>query len=168
MRKRVEEYMREARQSIADLRSPHVENHGLSDALREAADRAINGHQIHFVFEQHGTPQPMADRIEEQLIKIGREAISNAVRHAHAGRITAELEFGETAISLRVSDDGCGFDSDAHSASDHYGLTSMRERAEDMGGRLTIKTAMGQGTRVEALVPLRLARGKAHAEVTAH
>jgi signal transduction histidine kinase/ligand-binding sensor domain-containing protein len=168
MRRRVEAYMREARQSIADLRSPRVGTHDLSVALKEAAERAINGHPIQFAFEQRGTPQPIPARIEEQLLKIGREAIGNAVRHAQADRITAELVFDDAALRLRVSDNGTGFDPEANGADDHYGLTGMRERAEDIGGHLTIQTKVGRGTRVEAEVPLQSVRGRDHGEVAAH
>ncbi len=168
MRKRVEEYMREARQSIADLRLPRVGTHDLSVALREAADRAINGHQIEFAFAQHGTPHPVPAHLEEELIKIGREAIGNAVRHAHAGRITAELEYADNAVHLRVTDDGSGFETGASTVDGHLGLTSMRERAEDLGGHLTIHSTSGSGTRVEAIVPLHPAHGRTDDEASAH
>ncbi|MEQ1728547.1 MAG: ATP-binding protein, partial [Vicinamibacterales bacterium] len=168
MRKRIEEYMREARQSVADLRSPRTGTHELSAALREAAERATDGHPIEFTLAQLGTPHPISARVEEQLLKIGREAIGNAVRHAHADRITAELEYGQAALSLRISDNGTGFDPSANGSDDHYGLASMRERAEDVGGHLTIESTAGGGTRVEAMVPLRPVRGKGYAEVTTH
>jgi signal transduction histidine kinase len=168
MRRRVEAYMREARQSIADLRSPRVGTHDLSVALTEAAERAINGHPIQFAFEQRGTPQPIPPRLEEQLLKIGREAIGNAVRHAQADRITAELVFDDAALRLRVSDNGTGFDPEANGADDHYGLTGMRERAEDIGGHLTIQSRAGRGTRIEAEVPLQSGRGRDHGDVAVH
>ena len=96
--------------------------------------------------------------------------MANAVRHGHADRITTELEFSETALALRVTDNGTGFDPAADDEDDtpHYGLTSMRERAEDIGGRLSIESVPGSGTRVEATVPLRAPRGKTYAEVAHH
>jgi signal transduction histidine kinase/ligand-binding sensor domain-containing protein len=154
LRKRVEEYMREARQSIADLRLPRVGTHDLSVALREAAERAISDHPITFTFTQQGTPRPISARIKEDLLKIGREAIGNAVRHAHANQIMAELEFSDDALLLRVIDNGHGFDRHIQSQDGHYGLTSMRERAEELGGRLTIRSNES-GTHIEAIVPLR-------------
>lgn len=170
MRRRVEEYMREARQSIADLRAPRTGARDLPVALREAGERAINGHGIHFAFEQRGVPRHVPSRVEQELLQIGKEAIANAVRHGHADRITTELEFTETALALRVIDNGTGFDPAADDEDDtpHYGLTSMRERAEDIGGQLSIESVPGAGTRVEAKVPLRAPRGKTHAEVVHH
>lgn len=170
MRRRVEEYMREARQSIADLRAPRTGARDLPVALREAGERAINGQGIRFAFEQRGVPRHVPSHVEQELLKIGKEAMANAVRHGHADRITAELEFSETALALRVIDNGTGFNPDADEDDDtpHYGLTSMRERAEDIGGQLTIESVSGAGTRVEATVPLRVTRGKTYAEAAQH
>ena len=171
MRKRVEDYIREARQSIADLRSPRLETHDLATALREAGEREVDGRAIELSFEQRGTPRSYPAGLEEQLIKLGREAIVNAARHAHADRISVELESSDSELTLRVTDNGTGFDPRATDAdgSPHYGLTSMRERAEDIGGQFTIESIEGKGTRVEAVVPLRDAsRAKHHVEPALH
>jgi signal transduction histidine kinase len=171
VRRRVEQYIREARQSISDLRSARPETHDLAMALREAGEREINGRPIQFTFAQNGTARPFPATLEEQLLKIGREAIVNAARHAQADRISVEIESGDRAVTLRVSDNGTGFDpaSIANNGSAHYGLTSMRERAEEMGGQLTVNSAHGRGTRVEATVPLHdSSRGKSHGEFTGH
>jgi signal transduction histidine kinase/ligand-binding sensor domain-containing protein len=171
MRKRVEQYIREARQSISDLRSPRLETHDLATALREAGEREIDGRPIQFSFSQNGTPRAFPAMLEEQLLKIGREAIVNAARHSQADRISIELESGDRAVTLRVTDNGTGFDpaAIASDASAHYGLTSMRERAEEVGGRLTVDSSHGRGTRIEATVPLQDgSRGKSHGEHTVH
>ena len=171
MRRRVEDYIREARQSIADLRSPRLETHDLAAALREAGEREVDGRPIEVSFQWHGTPREYPAGLEDQMLKIGREAIVNAARHAHADRIAIELDSSDTALTLRVTDNGTGFDlasSDANGAS-HYGLTGMRERAEDIGARFSIESNEGQGTRVEATVPLQESpRGKRHVEPTFH
>ena len=93
-------------------------------------------------------------RVEEEVLKIGQEAVLNAVHHAHASQITVELSYDERAMTLRVSDNGCGFDP-AHLNDDHhYGLASMKERAAVVGGRLIVATGAEQGTAVTAVVPL--------------
>ena len=171
MRRRVEQYIREARQSIADLRSPRLETHDLATALREAGEREVDGRPIEISFELHGTPREYPAGLEEQMLKIGREAIVNAARHAHADRIAIELDSSDTALTLRVTDNGTGFDLASSSANGapHYGLTGMRERAEDIGARFSIDSVEGQGTRVEATVPLQeSSRGRRHAEPTFH
>jgi signal transduction histidine kinase len=103
--------------------------------------------------------------VRGQLLRIGQEAILNAVRHAHATQITTELEYTDETISLRVSDDGRGFTYDeiALEADRHYGLISMRERAETSGGQLRILSRAGQGTTVEAVVAVNPAAVREHA-----
>ena len=171
MRRRVEAYIREARQSIADLRTPRLETQDLATALREAGEREVDGRSIELTVAERGTPRAYPAGLEEQVLKIGREAIVNAARHAHASHINVELESSENALTLRVTDDGIGFDPAAlrPDVAAHYGLMSMRERAEDVGGRLSIKSAEGHGTCVEATVPLQDAsRMKRHVEPTFH
>ena len=171
MRRRVEDYIREARQSIADLRSPRIGAHDLATALREAGEREVDGRPIEVAFQLRGTPRAYPAELEEQMLKIGREAIVNAARHAHADRIAIELESSDTTLTLRVTDNGTGFDPATTSADGtaHYGLTGMRERAEDIGAHFSIESAEGQGTRVQATVALQDAfRGKRHGEPTFH
>ncbi len=171
MRRRVEGYIREARQSIADLRSPRLETQDLATALREAVEREVDGRPIEVSFQASGSPRAYPARLEEQMLKIGREAIVNAARHAHADRIAIELESSESTLTLRVTDNGTGFDPDRLGVDGlpHYGLTGMRERAEDIGAEFSIASIEGQGTRVEATVPLQdMPRGRRHGDSTLH
>jgi len=154
IRKQVEEYMREARQSIWDLRSPRLASSDLPRALKEAGERAIDGKPVQFDFVVKGTPHRCPPVIEEQLLHIGQEAMNNAVQHGGASRVGVEIAYDDDHTRLRVSDDGCGFDTTgATDFQGHYGLISMRERAEQVKGRVVIESAPGHGTRVEAVVP---------------
>jgi signal transduction histidine kinase len=156
IRRHVEAYIREARQSIWDLRSPVLETHDLATALRDFGKRAAAATSVRFTAAVTGTPRRCSAKVENQLLRIGQEAITNAVRHAHATRITLEVRFEEHAVTLRVSDDGRGFEYEypTHDTENHYGLTTMRERAEELGGRFTLATAVGRGTAVETVVPI--------------
>ena len=89
----------------------------------------------------------VAVEVREALIRIVREAVTNAVRHGHASRIRIEARRRE-GLLVRVSDDGTGFDTDAVVRSGSFGLTSMRERAESLGGRLDVLSGPGRGTAV--------------------
>ena len=155
IREQVEEYIREARRSIWSLRSPALETGDLIEALRDSATRATAGQPVTFSFEQTGVRRRLPSNIEHQLLRIGQEAMLNAVRHSGATTITMHLRFDEDAVELTVTDDGRGFDSSlgTEGTTDHYGLTTMRERAEQAGGRLLTTSTPGHGTRISARVP---------------
>jgi signal transduction histidine kinase/ligand-binding sensor domain-containing protein len=154
IRRQVEEYIREARQSIWDLRSPRLAQSDLPKALRQAGERAIGERAVALDFTVTGTPHRCAPAVEEQLLHIGQEAVSNAVQHGRATRVGMEIAYDDNQTRLRVSDDGCGFDPvTLNGANGHYGLISMRERAEQVKGRVRIDSAPGRGTLVEAVVP---------------
>ena len=154
IRRQVEEYIREARQSIWDLRSLRLAQSDLPKALRQAGERAIGERAVTLDFTVTGTPHRCAPVVEEQLLHIGQEAVSNAVQHGRATRVGMEIAYDDNQTRLRVSDDGCGFDPvTLHGANGHYGLISMRERAEQVKGRVRIDSAPGRGTLVEAVVP---------------
>jgi signal transduction histidine kinase len=128
-------------------------------------NQAVTGTPIAFNLRVDGTPKPCSDDVREQLLRIGQEAILNAVRHAHATLITMQIDYGRDTISLRVTDDGRGFSYDevALEAGRHYGLLSMRERAEASGGRFHISSRVGQGTTIEAVVAVDASPERAYA-----
>jgi signal transduction histidine kinase/ligand-binding sensor domain-containing protein len=154
IRRMVEEYIREARQSIWDLRSPRLTQSDLPNALKQVGERAIGERAVTLDFSVKGTPHRCAPGVEEQLLHIGQEAVNNAVQHGRATRVDMEIAYDDGHTRLRVSDDGCGFDPGTlYGANGHYGLISMRERAEQVKGRVRIDSAPGRGTLVEAVVP---------------
>jgi ligand-binding sensor domain-containing protein/two-component sensor histidine kinase len=154
VRRQVEGYIRQARRSILDLRTPTLASRDLPQALREAAERVIGARPVELDVTVKGTPHLCTAAIEEQLLLIGQEAVNNAVQHGQASRVAVELDYGEDQMSLRVADDGCGFDpATAMQAPGHYGLVSMRERAGQVRGRITIASTPGSGTEIETVVP---------------
>jgi signal transduction histidine kinase len=153
LRQEVARHVREARQSILGLRSPALQDAGLAAALRTTGEQLTAGTALRFVFLPDGVPQPCPDGADEQLLRIGQEAIANAVRHAQATTVTAELRYGANEIVLHVTDDGRGVDQDAAARAGGLGLASMRERARAAGGTMHFRSAIGQGTRVEVTVP---------------
>lgn len=156
IREQVEEYIREARRSIWSLRSPALETGNLVDALRDNGTRATAGQDVSFVFEQSGTPRRLSSNAEHQLLRIGQEAVLNAVRHAGSPTVTMHLHYDEDAVTLTIADAGHGFDpSHPVGTGDHYGLVTMRERAQQAGGQLSITSSPGHGTTVEARLPIR-------------
>jgi two-component system sensor histidine kinase DegS len=88
-------------------------------------------------------------------LRLGQEAINNAVKHANAEHIFVNLGFAPKGLQLCVRDDGKGFHYDAtENGTDHFGLIGMRERAERMGGTLWIYSANGSGTEIIVDVPI--------------
>jgi signal transduction histidine kinase len=136
-----------ARQIVRELSHPRTEP--LRPALDDCIRRAGRNHQILFVADIPDGLQIDAVT-QDTLIHIAREAVTNAVKHAHAGGIEVRLEHDDE-WQLSVSDDGRGF---AHAvATPGFGLRSMRARAHAAGGSLTVTSRPGCGTTVQARLP---------------
>jgi signal transduction histidine kinase len=92
------------------------------------------------------------------LFRIAQEAVTNAVRHGRPRHIDITVSYDERQVALTIADDGCGFDADAQTGAprdhDHFGLATMRERAEQVGGGLRIESTPGAGTTVHAVAGL--------------
>ena len=121
-------------------------------ALRKHIEllRRIGQRDIELVAGDELQPDPARD---QEVLRIAQEALQNAVKHAHAHRIAARLQ-GSDGILLEVVDDGVGFDPGADGIrSRRLGLTSMEERAERIGGSISIESTPGEGTTVRLEVP---------------
>ena len=145
----------ETRRSIRDLRSTTLEGVDLATALSRAAQQISAGTLVRLVVHIRGTARPLPDEVEKNLFRIGQEAVTNAIKHAQAHEVDVELAFEPDRVELRVRDDGCGFDASTIDAgTGHFGVVGMRERAEQLGGRLRLETAPDQGTEVAVAVPI--------------
>lgn len=155
LRQQLEFYIREARQSIRDLRSPILQSRDLVTALRETGERLTAG-RVAFACDASGPARRAPARVEEHVLRIAQEAVSNALRHAAPSTIAVHLTYTADSLALRVADDGSGFDPEALLAESdaHWGITSMQERAAQIEGRFRLLSQPGQGTAVELLVPL--------------
>jgi signal transduction histidine kinase len=158
-RDRLEHYIRETRTTIWDLRSPTLETRDLASALRHAGDTITTGSGVTFELTVTGRPVRCDARVEEHLLRIAHEAIANALRHADPTRISVDLAFDVGTIRLRVMDDGHGFDpADAiHKSTQSWGLTSMRERAQQIGADFRCTSRENGGTEIETVAPLAAA-----------
>jgi len=157
LRLQLEAYIRDARQSILDLRSPVLEHRSFEEALHELAARLTSDTAMRCSVKVKGKPRECPPRVENELLRIAHEAIVNAVRHSGGTWVQTELRFDESSIVLRVSDDGRGFSLEGASLSEpkRFGLLSMKERAKTFGGELTIVTSAQRGTDIEAVFPMR-------------
>jgi signal transduction histidine kinase len=123
------------------------------DELVQPLIAATGAAQISLKLE--GTPRRLAGIMEHHLLRMGQEAIANAVRHAQASRIEVRVRYDEREVVLEVKDDGRGFDpSEAlATAAGHFGLLGLRERANKLQGRLRIESKSGAGTLISVTVP---------------
>jgi signal transduction histidine kinase len=148
----------EVRRSVWALRTHALDSGGLATALGEIGQLLANCSPtpIEVSTNIEGGPRPLVIEVENNLLRIGQEALTNAVRHGAAKRIAVELRYDVQSFHMRVSDDGCGFDVTAATRPGHFGLLGMRERAAAMGARLEVRSAVGEGTEVAVTVPLQL------------
>ncbi len=146
--------MTEARRYVWDLRSEELRKKDLPAALSDTTKRLTTDTGVEAVVEITGTLQPLPVLVETNLLRIGQEAVNNAVKHARATRIDVSLNFNARNVRLSVSDNGHGFDPNQQIADGHFGLLGMRERAEQIGGTLTIQSANEHGTQIAIDVPL--------------
>jgi len=137
----------EARRSVWELRSQALESADLASALTDVAQQ-LTGNSVQAEVKVEGAPRRLPSAVEENLLRIGREALTNAVKHARANAIGVELNFERQRVFLSVKDDGCGFDPEHRTSQNDggFGLISMRERAAHIGAQLNIHSSPGKGT----------------------
>jgi signal transduction histidine kinase/ligand-binding sensor domain-containing protein len=146
----VQNSLSEARHSIWELRSQRSEDEDLAARLSKMAKQATSTTAVKVDFQVVGAYRPLAAEVENELLRIAQEAITNIVRHADAKQIKIGLNFDAKKLRMTIADDGCGFTRQANSSGPdgHFGLKGMEERAEQIGAELIIKSAPGQGTQV--------------------
>jgi signal transduction histidine kinase len=152
-RRLVRASLADARRAVWDLRPEILQRVDLASALEDVIDMLTVRSRIDARVEVEGAARGLAGSVERQLLCIGREAVTNAVKHADPRRIRLRLAFRDAAIELDVEDDGCGFDPFEVSAGAGFGLLSMRERAHELGADLLLESAPGRGTRVRVELP---------------
>ena len=145
--------LEEVRRSVLDLRAAPLEGRPLSEALKALVDRWEAETGIAARYAAVNGNRPLPPRVEVALYRICQEALTNVARHAEAGRVRVRLVATPQEVRLSVEDDGRGFDA-SRVPGDRHGLVGMRERAQMLGGALEVRSAPGEGTRVEASVPL--------------
>jgi signal transduction histidine kinase len=142
------EALDELRSLVFELRPPDLERDGLCGALRKHVDVVRRVHQCVIEVEvEDGVPTDLVR--DREVLRIAQEALQNALKHAGAEHVTVRLRTGDGGLRLEVEDDGVGFDpSSATVRSRSLGMTSMRERAARLGGRLDVRSEPGVGTSV--------------------
>lgn len=138
--------MIEARRSVWDLRCQLLEDGDLVSALAQVVEPLTAREEAKVDFKVHGEPVRLPGPVEMNLLRIGQEAVANAINHGRAQSISIELRYAPNSACLTVRDDGQGFTVSQASPSGHFGLLDMRERAQSMGSNLRIDSEPGCGT----------------------
>lgn len=147
--------IRDVRNHITGLAPDSVRRQGFSAAVSRLAEELRAGRPVDFDLRiDEAAAAGLDDRRLAQVLQVVREAVSNALRHGRAGRVTVRLHAGDGAVGVLVQDDGAGFDP-AHVSSPGLGLANMRARAESVGAQLQFDSAPGRGTRVVLTLPVR-------------
>jgi signal transduction histidine kinase len=149
----------EARRSVMDLRSQALESRDLAGALDDLARQMTHGTNAVAQVDVEGQVKRLDVSDEHHLLRIGLEALANALKHSGARHITIKLRFGADTTELLVQDDGCGLPHDtSNQPGTHFGLLGIRERVDKLGGVLHIAGAPGSGTQLSVTIPSRIGR----------
>jgi signal transduction histidine kinase len=138
---------------MSELRPPMLDDHGLLDALQWYAQQFSMRTDIRVKVHGHAEVPRIGPAVEITLFRIAQEALTNVLKHAQARYVDLRIEQRAHDASMHIADDGQGFDP-AGPVQPGYGLATMRERAQALGGTLTIDSAPHAGTRVHVRMPL--------------
>jgi len=143
--------LNEARRSVHALRPEALQGGNFWEALKGLIKNTTAGTALHTTFNLQGKMRHLPLVWQENLLHIGQEALTNALKYAHPRNFETRLTFNKKEVRLELRDDGDGFKiKERH---DGFGLTGMRERADQMGGQLKITSARGKGTKVVVSLP---------------
>jgi signal transduction histidine kinase/ligand-binding sensor domain-containing protein len=145
----------EGRNAVRGLRSSGSEPHELEQAFAGIQSELATEHTAAYRVIVEGTPRRLNPAVRDDVYRIGREGLVNAFRHSGATAVEIEIEYTPGELRLFVRDDGRGIDPQVVRAgtSGHWGIAGMKERAERIGGSLTIRSRAAAGTEIELRVP---------------
>ncbi|MER3454927.1 MAG: hypothetical protein C4318_07220 [Acidimicrobiia bacterium] len=151
--KRLRDATDELRRILFDLRPPTLDRGGLLSSLENRLREAAEIGQVRCTLEVAEGLEIPQDK-EAVIYRFCQEAIANAVKHSSASTISVRMWKSSDTLRVEVKDDGKGFRAEDQAPPGHFGLAGMRERAKMAGGRVEIRSAPGQGTRVELILPV--------------
>jgi signal transduction histidine kinase/ligand-binding sensor domain-containing protein len=156
---RADEVMFEGRERVSKLRAEAKHGEDLPQVIAACGEDLAQNHAAQFSMAIVGTPQPLDPVVLDEAYRIGREALANAFLHSNALRIEGEITYAATRVRLSIRDDGDGIDERIlkFGRARHWGLSGMRERAQNIGGQLNLWSNLGAGTEVELIIPSKFA-----------
>lgn len=153
----LEETVETVRGLMAQLRPPVLDDYGLATALRWYGENVAARADLRVSFRLSGKDMRFPPETEITLFRIAQGALTNVVKHARAKEVSIAMEIAADKLTIAIADDGRGFTPNAQHADTerpHWGLVTMRERAQSLDGQCSIESAPGGGTRVLVKVPI--------------
>ncbi|HEY9627579.1 MAG TPA: GAF domain-containing sensor histidine kinase [Coleofasciculaceae cyanobacterium] len=150
--------LQEARRSVWSLRSEALKSGDLPTALLRIAQHMTDHTPIQTDVIVDGTPIALPAEREDHLLRIGQEALTNALKHAQPQKIQISLHFAADAVQLHIVDDGQGFDLQQQWRG--FGIVCMQERTHQIGGEFSLRSQIGQGTTIHVTIPLPPSKAK--------
>jgi signal transduction histidine kinase len=147
--------LEEARRSVQALRPKALEGSTLSEALKQAGKRLAGGGRLSCHFRQQGETRMLSPEAQNELFRVAQEALTNISKHAQAKSVWINLTFTARQVALTIRDNGVGLAATtATEPKRGYGLGTMRERAQRIGGQLEVESPKSGGTSIRVRVPL--------------
>jgi PAS domain S-box-containing protein len=151
----IDEAIQESIRISENLLPSKLKDFDLATCLRSLCNSISKTSETPIIFESFGDSQYIEQTQKVNFYRIAQEAINNALKHAEAGSINIQLSEDEEKIELTIEDDGKGFEKNlSYDQSQHHGLVNMKERAEIMGGKLTIESDAARGTLIIIEAPI--------------
>jgi signal transduction histidine kinase len=149
--------LKELQRLISDLRPSHLDDLGLSAALRWYAGRLQEHSALHIRVDISGEERDLDEVMKIAIFRIIQESLNNVIKHAHATHVNIHVQFGATNVRINVRDNGIGFDVDSakqrRSNRPSLGLAGMEERAALLGGSVCVQSRPAYGTEIEVVIP---------------
>ncbi|MBL8099394.1 MAG: sensor histidine kinase [Anaerolineales bacterium] len=146
------EGLNEIRRIVWDMQPEQFEKASLVEAVEELAARWSAENNIQVKMKVTGNPRPLASSVETALLRISQEAMHNINKHAQAKNVNITFSFMEDIFVMDIADDGLGFE--PSKIKNGFGMKTMRDRAEELSGTLTIESERGTGTAIAVSIPI--------------
>jgi len=142
----------EIRRIVWDMRPEQIEKASLIEAVEELAARWSAENSVQVKMKVTGTPRSLASSAETALLRISQEAMHNINKHAQAKKVNITFSYMEDLFVMDIADDGLGFE--PSKIRNGFGMKTMRDRAEELSGTLSIESEQGIGTAIAVSIPI--------------
>jgi len=163
--------LKELQRLISDLRPSHLDDLGLSAALRWYSGRVSELSGLNVRVDLHGEEHELDEALKITIFRIVQESLNNIIKHARANTVNIHVQYEKKNICINVWDNGLGFDLDKakqrQTSRPSLGLAGMEERAALLGGTVSIQSRPGYGTEVEAVIPYHITNSGVHEQFSA-